>query len=243
MAETCAAGVLVIATFAVTVPTARAQLPKRDHYDLGPVRITDSDMGQYEGGRQLSFVTSKEVPGTVAKMTDEGIELYVAKGQPAVWYPAHHYLAAGTTHRCARKGDRAYRLQDVQVGDVIDLGTHKEGDVTYCVDIRIRKRPGGKVPLGLNKPEDYYYSWWEGQNCMHDFLDYGVPLPDKWRDVSVLIDEKIVFFRGPEADEHIRARNAHEKGLPDHHPDADRFEEKYGKKALKAPPAEKKDKE
>jgi hypothetical protein len=215
-------GLVVITGQGVAQPEKSPKSRPVEEYDLSK---KTGDLGQYENGRKTSFASPDRVWGAVASVSKDAIELWVAKGKPSVLYPAHVYLAAGKRHRLV-DGDMGdgYYLRDVKVGDVVEIGVYKEGETTYCVDIRIRKRPGGKVPPEIKKDGEPS-TWHDRQNCLHEFLDHDLPLPDRWRVITILDDKDVpVRLEGPDADEHIRKQRAEEKGLPDYHPDADKWE-------------------
>ncbi len=57
-------------------------------------------------------------------------------------------------------GCYAYRWQDVQKGDTLDLMALKDdGDgKTYCLEICIQRRPGAELPKSQNPDKDYRYA-------------------------------------------------------------------------------------
>jgi hypothetical protein len=216
------AGMVVLSARGTAQP-AKAPPPSNNKWP--PANGGGGDLGMYENGRKTSFTPPDMVWGAVASVTKDSIELWTEKGKPAVMYPAHVYLAAGSIHRLAGIGlGNGYRLQDIKVGDVVEIGIHKEFDTTYCVEIRLRKRPGDLLPPETTRMATLNSDWHHYQNALHDFLDRDIPLPDKWRKTSILKDGDIVTLRGPEADDEIRKKHAHEKGLPDYHPDAEKWE-------------------
>lgn len=57
-------------------------------------------------------------------------------------------------------GANCYLWADVKVGDTVRLETLRDGGdgKTYCLQISIRRRPGGKLPESQNPEKDHWYN-------------------------------------------------------------------------------------
>ncbi len=64
-----------------------------------------------------------------------------------VTFPFHHRLACGSFNQLNVFDSFCYTRDDVRAGDRIDL-QHRvfRNNIDYCIDFRIRERPGGAVP-------------------------------------------------------------------------------------------------
>lgn len=100
--------------------------------------------------------------------------------QPARRFLVTEALAAGRLTDADRT-DRSYRLVDIMINDEVLLVNHlKDGDFV-CNEIKIRRRPGGRVPpLPAEKPDIRPGPYHEAMNAHQDYEDWGIPLPDKY---------------------------------------------------------------
>jgi hypothetical protein len=87
------------------------------------------------------------VAGTVAlKVIPEGLPRKFAVSRQ---------LAAGAFRRRPQVVVSAsYRLSDVRVGDWVEVGYARIGDLDICYDLRIARRPGGQVPPAPGEDPD-----------------------------------------------------------------------------------------
>lgn len=77
----------------------------------------------------------------------------------------------------------AYRMSDVRVGDQVIVGRwHTRDDVWVCYEIRITRRPGGKIPEAPRdqNAKDLGYKWHEYCQAHQDFEEKGIPIPAKF---------------------------------------------------------------
>lgn len=123
--------------------------------------------------------------GHVVQITDKVITIRTDGAKEFKTFPLHDALAAGKYQECASPAF-SYRAKDLRVGDVVSVGIHTEGNQTYCAEICLRKRPGGRVP---NSPRSIALG---GDTCSHalrqnaenDFADFGIPLPKAYQRVD-----------------------------------------------------------
>lgn len=115
----------------------------------------------------------------VTKITDDGIEIREKKGDVIMFtfFPAHDALASGKIQKEACD-TFAYRLQDVKVNDVVILGVVTEGDKTYCGEISIYERPGGKIPESQKQGPKMYHL---RRQAEIDEKQRGIPMPENLR--------------------------------------------------------------
>lgn len=135
--------------------------------------------------------------GTVTGITKDSIAIEWP-GEKPKWFVASEALAAGQFPLAARPfrpGARPratrisfrYRLQDVKVGDRVQIHFSQLGGIQICDEIQIDNRPGGLVPplpdgaerlkTSLGRPTIRYH---EMMNALWDLEDKGIPFPEKF---------------------------------------------------------------
>ncbi len=96
--------------------------------------------------------------------------------KPPTSFPFHDRLASGTFQKGRIGETSTYRVCDVEVGDLVSLGTFTENKQVYCVDIGIFERPGGLIPPSQvvlkQRP------WYQCQNAQIAKRDKGTPIPE-----------------------------------------------------------------
>ena len=141
----------------------------------------------------------------------------------------------GYIHQRSNGAD-AYLWKDIKKGDTVTLAALKDdGDgKTYCLQISIRRRPGGKLPASQNPKEDV---WYDANRVLNEI--------ENGNDVS---DEELLKTWPPEYDPETKLD--HPGGLPKTgrlakyndllEANRKRIAEEKKEKELKAKPAEKK---
>ena len=108
------------------------------------------------------------VAGVVTKIdANKSLTIRLERDVKEVEYPLHYHLAEGRHQPKAPPGD-SYHIAQIRVGDNVTLGTHKEGKVTYCVEMQICQRLGDLVPPSPVGDPDHpraYHNWRNQDNA------------------------------------------------------------------------------
>lgn len=135
--------------------------------------------------RQVSFLpgTFPIHEGNVKAINKETMTIHLKRPGKMETYPFHVALADGGVQKnaCGKDG---YRVEDVRVGDHVEVGVWKEGNIHYVVQICILKRPGGRVPESPRErqaPATYARM----QNAKNDFEDRGIPVPTSLKPMGI----------------------------------------------------------
>lgn len=103
--------------------------------------------------------------------------------QPLRKFMVGYDLAAGEWFDPASVAE-SYRLGDVRVGDVVDLGIGftdgPEPLYNWCRTISIRRRPGGKVPPAPAQDPGDRYQFHEHMQAFQDWEEKGAAFPYKY---------------------------------------------------------------
>ncbi len=99
------------------------------------------------------FLPEEYLSGRVLAVTESAIMVSSSQNgdgfkiNRVVTLPFHHRLASGSFNRLAIFEGYCYTRDDVRAGDLIDIH-HRvfQNKIDYCVEFRIRERPGGAVP-------------------------------------------------------------------------------------------------
>jgi hypothetical protein len=151
-----------------------------------------TERGKITYAGNFSFITPTKTWGGVAQAvgTKEGYTLFddrnnviaVIRKQdqvPRVFKLSKELAASGV-----RKGllpADAYRIQDVKVGDGVDIRFDQVDGIDTCTEIRISRRPGDLVPPSPDDRGDIKgLKYHEYQNAYNEWLDNGTPIPDKF---------------------------------------------------------------
>lgn len=128
--------------------------------------------------------------GTLLRADADGIEIDGSGGVPHNRRLKHTGRRSFALSAPLRAGDYdrksfrhapfSYRVQDLQLGDQVEVYYNRVGGEGLCTEICIIKRPGGRVPPAPGQKPDDVYKWHEIQNAWADWMDYGIPLPDKY---------------------------------------------------------------
>lgn len=95
-----------------------------------------------------------------------------------VTFPFHHRLASGSFNRLAIFEAYCYTRDDVRAGDRIDIH-HRvfQNNTDYCVEFRIRERPGGPVPPSRRYRIGDFQPHHERANAFAAERNDKIPLP------------------------------------------------------------------
>jgi hypothetical protein len=179
---------------------------------------------------RFDFTHMKSYRGVVEEVKGDRVTVMCHDGDLKLksrTFTATDLLAEGGFHEKALSASHTYLWADLKKGDSVSLETilDQEDKVTYCVEIKIERRPGGKLPQG-QKPEEE--RWFLPRSLQNDI--------DNGEDVS---DEDIAKA--------FPLRPSKELGVPDKPGGLDKeYQKKLDairakKKDLKAAPPEKKD--
>lgn len=146
-------------------------------------------------GAPLTLITpTQTVEGVKMACTGDGYTITDAKGNETVirerdqtprTFKFSPQLAAGKPQHLSACNN--YRPVDVKVGDYVGTTFDRLGGEEICSEIRIFRRPGGLVPPVPNDPGDRRGNkYHERQNAENDWLDKGIPIPDRFLDASQL---------------------------------------------------------
>lgn len=134
--------------------------------------------------RGLTQCTDPVAVGRALLMTREGYFLIGFDGNVSAFrldamaptmLRASRTLASGGF--ATDKGEsRSYRLEDVQIGDSVDIEAESIGGEWRAVAITITGRPGGRIPPSqlAGKTKNPYHI---GANQRQDWLEKGIPIP------------------------------------------------------------------
>ena len=114
--------------------------------------------------------------GKVLAVTKTSILIIPEEKKPPTSYPFHDRLASGTFQKGQVGESRTYRVCDVEVGDIVVLGTFTENKQIFCVDLGIFERPGGLIPPSQVVTKER--PWYQWMNAQIAFRYLGIPIPE-----------------------------------------------------------------
>jgi hypothetical protein len=127
--------------------------------------------------------TNEPYEGTVTSVTQQSITIQAA-GQPAgKRFVASDLLASGGFKKNLTPGSM-YRMADVRVGDSVLIRYNVISGVSVCTEIRIQRRPGGKVPPSPGQLPNDQIKYHEYTNAYWDEVERGIPMPLKFIPIS-----------------------------------------------------------
>ena len=143
----------------------------------------------YEGKAVMLMTPTQRITGVKIICNSDGYTVTMAQGQEISVRVADQIprriqfcreLAEGGVKELHSPAN-AYRVQDVKVGDCVSVGYDRVNWVETCHSIRIYRRPGGLVPPSPNEPDRVDgVKYHERANTYNDWIDKGIPLPDKF---------------------------------------------------------------
>jgi hypothetical protein len=109
------------------------------------------------------------------------VEVAPLPAPPPKTFKLSSLLAAGKAS-AGRGAEWSYGIADVRVGDWVELCHHtRPNGIDCCDNIRITRRPGGKIPPAPGEKEgNKPYRYHEKAQAHQDFLEKGMPIPDKF---------------------------------------------------------------
>jgi hypothetical protein len=115
--------------------------------------------------------------GRVTAVTDRSISIF-GIGMPGMggdsWDPEErHFVASDLLAAGGFDALIGYRLSDVCVGDIVSILYDRIDGIDICVSVRIRRRPGGRIPP-CNLPGCKCHEYW---NAIQNWEERGIPLP------------------------------------------------------------------
>lgn len=169
--------------------------------------------------------------GVVKEVKDGKVTLLGHDGDlklKSLTFTATDLLAEGGFHEKAISASCTYLWADMKKGDSVQFHTilDEEDKVTYCVEIKIERRPGGKLPQG-QKPEEE--RWFLPRSLQNDI--------DNGEDVS---DEDIAKAYPPRSSKEIGVPDKPGGLDPEYQKKLDAIRAKKKEGALKATPPDKK---
>jgi hypothetical protein len=185
------------------VPTKR---DRQGETSIGnPITLYDLDLN--------TGIAREMMSGVMLRWAREEFTLTTAFGQtttirradlPPRKFRVSEALAAGRYG--GQSESQAYRLTDVRVGDEVDLELERLDGVWECTSIRIRRRPGGRIPpsreaTSIQFPE---LAWHERMNAEQDWEEKGIPVPNKFAQLYLhdgtvtAIDEGSITLQRPD---------------------------------------------
>jgi hypothetical protein len=100
-------------------------------------------------------------------------------GEAPVRFGLSRTLAAGKASD-NREAHGVHRFADLQVGDLVAVEYRfARGGPKICVELKIRKRPGGLIPPAQDDPRAKH-RYHEYMNAYWDNKDRGIPMPEKF---------------------------------------------------------------
>jgi len=78
-------------------------------------------------------------------------------------------------------GPTSYRPDQIRVEDRVELLLYHDGVKTSCIEVKIHRRPGGRVPEQPETPKDAGFgAWHRRMNAYQDWEERGIHLPPEY---------------------------------------------------------------